>query len=549
MRNSPPFRLLRLVGTLLPIAAAGYALVRLIQFPDWVVDDAFIAFRYTENLLLHGELNWNPGEDPVEGYTGIMLPVLLALLSLLGLTPQTGSHLLGATSYIATATLFWLFARQLGIRSWLTHLIWAVWLTYPALFTHATSGMETLAFTALLTGTLMLLHKALGQAPEHNPAITAALLISLATGLTRPEGALMMALGFLVLLDHGRRHKAFRSTVVRILALAFLPGLVYFLWRFHYYGQLLPNTFYVKSASIEALINADSISALRWFLQDTLFFPILASGTIWLPFLASPRNTRSSEVADGRAPGSILLTPTARIATITALFVTVVIALYLHSYLAMNYSHRFFVPLLPPLLLGCGLALEQGVRRLDRRTISLSTMTVLGVATAALVFQIGLNIRNLQKELNYVGFYRQLMNDEHIAIGRLLGSVFRPDETLSVMSDAGAMPYFSRMRTIDYGSLNSKILARGNLNEKTSIDYFFDTNSVVLVFTSHDPDPDKAYGARYRRDPRFGQYRLYRIFGNSAGRDYYQVMYVRRDAFSRLPPPPEETSGKDHSFQ
>ena len=45
-------------------------------FPKWTVDDAFISFRYAQNLVESGELNWNPGEDPVEGYTGVMLPIL-----------------------------------------------------------------------------------------------------------------------------------------------------------------------------------------------------------------------------------------------------------------------------------------------------------------------------------------------------------------------------------------------------------------------------------------------------------------------------------------
>ncbi len=52
-----------------------YAVVALAWFPKWTVDDAYITYRYAENLALNGQLTWNPGLDPVEGYTGVALPV------------------------------------------------------------------------------------------------------------------------------------------------------------------------------------------------------------------------------------------------------------------------------------------------------------------------------------------------------------------------------------------------------------------------------------------------------------------------------------------
>ena len=64
--------------TLLYIASIVSAAAILFVFPKWTVDDAFITYRYAANLADHGELNWNVGEDPVEGYTGVLLPVVLA---------------------------------------------------------------------------------------------------------------------------------------------------------------------------------------------------------------------------------------------------------------------------------------------------------------------------------------------------------------------------------------------------------------------------------------------------------------------------------------
>jgi hypothetical protein len=44
-----------------------YSIKTVVKFPKWVVDDAFIIFRYAENLAETGQLTWNPGENPVEG--------------------------------------------------------------------------------------------------------------------------------------------------------------------------------------------------------------------------------------------------------------------------------------------------------------------------------------------------------------------------------------------------------------------------------------------------------------------------------------------------
>ena len=38
----------------------------------WTCDDAFVSFRYAENLINGYGLVFNPGEPPVEGYTNIL---------------------------------------------------------------------------------------------------------------------------------------------------------------------------------------------------------------------------------------------------------------------------------------------------------------------------------------------------------------------------------------------------------------------------------------------------------------------------------------------
>ena len=50
---------------------------------NFLNDDAYISFRYAQNLALHGELTYNLGER-VEGYTNFLWTVLMALVLALG---------------------------------------------------------------------------------------------------------------------------------------------------------------------------------------------------------------------------------------------------------------------------------------------------------------------------------------------------------------------------------------------------------------------------------------------------------------------------------
>ena len=61
---------------LLVVAAA--ALVAHSLVFNFVTDDAFISFVYSRNLAEHGQLVFNLGEQPVEGYTNFLWTVLLA---------------------------------------------------------------------------------------------------------------------------------------------------------------------------------------------------------------------------------------------------------------------------------------------------------------------------------------------------------------------------------------------------------------------------------------------------------------------------------------
>jgi arabinofuranosyltransferase len=216
------------------------------QIRPWMLDDSFISFRYADNMARGFGPVYNIGER-VEGYTSFLWVVLLGLGKRLGCDTVVLSQVL--SSVFAGLTLL-LIAFSHRIVSSITRPVAAMAVLFVgtcALFTSwLTSGMEVSLFTFLALVTIMLYRADLAKWP---PVVRMA-LSGLAAGLammTRPEGVLIAA----VLVIHGG-YQFFRykeRSVLAFAATALAVYLPYFIWRYSYYGFLLPNTFYDKVGS------------------------------------------------------------------------------------------------------------------------------------------------------------------------------------------------------------------------------------------------------------------------------------------------------------
>jgi arabinofuranosyltransferase len=209
----------------------------------WACDDAFISFRYADNLVHGLGLVFNAGER-VEGYSNFLWTLGIALGMRLGVDPEPWTMAWGVFFYAATIALLCALPRvtakaqgrtALGLP--LAGLLAAVhrdWNIY------ATSGLETSCFTFLVT-----LAYALAVVPTA-PAWTAGIALALAA-LTRPDGILFVPFFVLyVALARPRRVRSSLELMGAFLAL-WLP---YVAWKIRYYGDFFPNTYYAKSAML-----------------------------------------------------------------------------------------------------------------------------------------------------------------------------------------------------------------------------------------------------------------------------------------------------------
>ena len=236
----------------------------------FLTDDAFISFRYVRNLLEGHGLVFNPGEY-VEGDTNFLwILELAALWGLFGLRPEHATNWLSVAYTGGTlAALWWWLARSLtrhdrGFLAWLALGLLGSSATF-AVWTSG-GGLETRQFTCFIVVAVVCL------AVHRNQrwGLVAASLSLAAAALTRPEGLLLAACCFgwfaaqrLVHARHaapgspGRDDSiaALLAAVVRRLDWRELVYLVapfaivvatHFLWRYGYYGEWLPNTYYAK---------------------------------------------------------------------------------------------------------------------------------------------------------------------------------------------------------------------------------------------------------------------------------------------------------------
>ncbi len=251
-----------------------------------IFDDAFISFRYAENLLAGLGLVFNPGER-VEGYTNFLWTVLLAgLARLTGRELPLVALLACLASYTACVlTLARLERLLLGAALPAATLLFAL---HRWSIDYATTGMETeLAVLWVLLGLLALTRR------EGPGAAALAGLAFIAAVFTRPDHSLFWLAGGLALALELRDRSAgawrawlpARGAWPSLLAYAasFLPYALYLAWKLHYYGQVLPNTYHAKSGG--SLYLSQGALYLLSFLEGAhawVLIPLAILG-LWAP--------------------------------------------------------------------------------------------------------------------------------------------------------------------------------------------------------------------------------------------------------------------------
>jgi hypothetical protein len=206
---------------------------------DWGLDDAYISYRYAENLVRGEGLVFNHGER-VEGYSNFLY--VLAVAPAFWVTDRDGvyffSVLLNALFALGALCLFSdHLRRSMGARAALAgSLLFALCLP---LWVAVASGLET-CLVLLISMAVWVCVERVAVNPTRGNTLALALLTVLSL-LARVDGFLIPGIAILYLLLKRR----IRPATVCALALFAAQGL-HELWRLAYYGALLPTPYYVK---------------------------------------------------------------------------------------------------------------------------------------------------------------------------------------------------------------------------------------------------------------------------------------------------------------
>ena len=212
----------------------------------FLCDDAYISFRYVENALIGRGLVFNPGER-VEGYTNFLW--VIELIALRWITDWSIESLAFSLTSIYTVGFF-IAAALLAYRTPLDlnkRIVCVITLAGLAMNRNVavwtTSGLETRQFSFFILLAVLLLTT---RETTVKRTIAASMAMVLAT-LTRPDSLLLWGCaGLWIISIHWRDFpKLVKLSLAWGVPFCAFVG-AHFLWRYNYYGEWLPNTYYAK---------------------------------------------------------------------------------------------------------------------------------------------------------------------------------------------------------------------------------------------------------------------------------------------------------------
>lgn len=380
-------------------------------FWDYSIDDAFITFRYAENLANGHGLVFNPGGEAVEGYSNFLWLLVLALLYKVGFSTYLTAKCLGLLTAGATGTaLFWYFRDDKHSLRWLAGPLFLVCL--PLVF-WALSGLELGLHALIVTLTVL--------AAWRQSRWTYALIPLLV--LSRPEGApiavVLLASMFVSDILNKRAKISFYLIALGVTVVAF-GGLT--LFRIEVFGYPFPNTYYAKMQ--QKLYGFDLL--LEFLLR---FLPLTLAALWGLVILA---RTRFSDRV---------------LTTCLGLFVAqAVISASVDP--VMNWLYRYLIPVLPFLFIAGLTAVE---------TFKRSRMIGYGLA----VLIVASSVSVYPKAMARTRWNRTIVGiqDKVIAWAKTI-----PYGATISMTDMGRIPYYTGRNFHDLWGLVDKDIAHEGYN-------------------------------------------------------------------------------------
>jgi arabinofuranosyltransferase len=415
-----------------------------VNYLRFVCDDAFISFRYAKNFVEGNGLVYNISER-VEGYTNFLWTLLLSLFMKMGLDPVMMSQVLGVLFSLATVLLLLRLNKRFypeeNLFNYLAPLFLACCGAYAA---WSTGGLETSLFTFLvLLGSFFFISGIDQPKRFASSGIVFALVC-----MTRLDGLVLVFVTFAWLLYLLVIKKRVEAKSLALWTLSFLiPFLLYFAWRWSYYGKIFPNTFYIKVTGADYY--RQGFSYLLSFVER-----------FWIWFMVIPLFFLGKGMKLNAKLRMVVLYFTSMILVFSC-YVVYVGGDFMDMF-------RFFVPILPFFFF----LIQEGFRGMHqysellaagRRKTAFDALSLLliGSSIFLLAYPSGESNKVWSREgVDSIGLLRE-SSRLWSKVGLTFKELADPDETLSTTA-AGAIAYYSQLYTID--ELGLTLASQSGLN-------------------------------------------------------------------------------------
>lgn len=437
---------LLMVSTAL-VLIAGLSFLYMQYIGDYVIDDAYITFRYSNHWANGVGIVWNAGEMPrIEGYSNFLWLALCTIPFKLSIDIVEFSKYLGVFFGIANLYVIYRLSALVYDNRLFSLIPPFLVATVPQYHLWAVSGMETQLYIFLILCSLWSF-----VYEEKNGKLILATPIMLALlGMTRTEGAVFLVLAVAyraakIMYLRGKYLKSeWRMHFLWFFLLAALYG-GYFVWRALYYHSLLPNPVYIKTE-----VGGGIYYTLAFVYH---FFPYGLLGLYSV--LRSDRHHWENFILASAC--SLLL----------------LVAFFLNPIMGQHF--RFLLPLVPLVFILLQPKLSFLLKELVSRRSSLQKGIILLLVVGIAVYPFW-NIVDIKKaaEVN-----KSLISSVHMPLGVYLAEN-SPKTSVVALGDAGATPFYSDLRTIDILGLNDRFISRYGFDA----DYVLSLNPDFIVLKS-----------------------------------------------------------------
>ena len=359
-------------------------------------EDATILFRYSENLANTGVISYNLNGQPAEGATDFLWMLILSAFYLIGFDTYFVSIII---NLISLYFIIKLIQRHYSLSKLDFYLLFFFHFTLTQTYA-AIAGFSVLFVELILVLVILNFLK---------QKIFSTLLFSFIGCLVRPDFILFIIIPNLINLI-----KNFNIETIKLYIYFFLLGCIYFFLRFKYFDSLFPLPFYIKN-------QWNILNNLEWGRQIIILFPSVL-------FYVHIKKIFKQSI----------------IVIISIIFLAT--SYYTNQILYQNIGYRFYFyfPILTILILYEIQNESYNLKKILRNIIFFISIFSL--------------IINFSQNFNSLSFWTK--NEDIYSISNELKKINEKKKLFMATTEAGLLPYYSTIDTIDLFGLNTKKFAK-----------------------------------------------------------------------------------------